>query len=62
MEEPLKNLENYLSVIKKDIPDIEQRLNAGADEKQLEKIAKKARCQLPAEFIEIYKRYDGEDS
>ncbi|MDE7477317.1 MAG: SMI1/KNR4 family protein [Lachnospiraceae bacterium] len=62
MEEPLKNLENYLSVIKKDIPDIEQRLNAGADEKQLEKIAKKARCQLPAEFIELYKRYDGEDS
>ena len=38
----MKNLEKYLSELKKDIPDIVQRLNAGASDAELTKNAEKA--------------------
>ena len=57
----MKNLDKYLIEVKQGISDIEQRLNGGADERQLEKLAQKAGCKLPAELIQLYRRFDGED-
>lgn len=57
----MKNLEKYLTEVKKEIPDIEQRLNGGADEGQLRQLAQKTGCELPAELSQLYRRFDGED-
>lgn len=57
----MKNLEKYLTEVKKGIPDTEQRLNGGADEEQLRQLAEKTGCELPAELLQLYRRFDGED-
>lgn len=57
----MKNLEKYLSELKKDIPDIAQRLNAGASDAELTKTAEKVGCGLPEEFVELYRHFNGED-
>lgn len=57
----MENLEKYLTEVKKGIPDIEQRLNGGAEEGQLKQLAQKAGCELPAELIQLYRRFDGEN-
>lgn len=57
----MKNLEKYLTEVKKGIPDTEQRLNGGADEEQMRQLAQKAGCELPAELLQLYRRFDGED-
>ena len=57
----MENLEKYLTEVKKGIPDIEQKLNGGADEEQLRLLAQKAGCELPAELLQLYRRFDGED-
>lgn len=57
----MKNLEKYLTEVKKGIPDTEQRLNGGADEEQLRQFAEKTGCELPAELLQLYRRFDGED-
>ena len=56
----MKNLDRYLDEIKKGIPDIETRLNVGAEEGRLEQLARKAGV-LPAQLLELYRRFDGED-
>ena len=56
----MKNLDRYLDEIKKGIPDIETRLNVGAEEGRLEQLARKASV-LPAQLLELYRRFDGED-
>lgn len=57
----LKNLDKYVAAVKEKLPDIEQRLNAGADDAVLEKLAEKLQCALPEEFVGLYRRFDGED-
>lgn len=57
----MKNLERYLSEIKKQYPDVEQYLNSGAEERQLQELALKAGCELPADFVDLYSRFNGED-
>ena len=57
----MKNLDRYLEEVKKGIPDIEARLNVGANEGQLEQLAQKAGGVLPAQMLELYRRFDGED-
>lgn len=57
----MKNLDRYLAEIKKKIPDIEQRLNAGAEEGKLGQLAREAGCTLPDQLLEVYRRFDGED-
>lgn len=57
----MKNLERYLTEVKKGIPDMERRLHGGADEEQLRQLAQKAGCELPAELLQLYRRFDGED-
>lgn len=57
----MKNLDRYLDEVKKGIPDIETRLNAGANKGQLEQLAQKAGGMLPAQLLELYRRFDGED-
>lgn len=57
----MKNLEKYLTEVKKGIPDIEQRLNGGADEGQLKQLTQRLGCELPAELLQLYRRFDGED-
>ena len=57
----MKNLDRYLKEVKKGIPDIETRLNAGADESRLEQLARNAGGALPAQLLGLYRRFDGED-
>lgn len=57
----MKNLEKYLSEINTRLPDIEERLNAGADPEQLEKLHSAAGCALPDELTSLYKCFNGED-
>ncbi len=57
----MNHMDRYLAELQKKIPDIEGRLNAGAGEEQLEQLARKAGCGLPAELLELYRRFDGED-
>lgn len=57
----MDNLEKYLSVIKRQIPNIEERLNGKADKTKLDKIAEEMGCELLPEFVELYSRFDGED-
>lgn len=57
----MKNLDRYLKEIKRGIPDIETRLNAGADEGRLEQLARNAGAVLPAQLLNLYRRFDGED-
>lgn len=57
----MENLEKYLTEVKKRIPDTEQRLHGGVDEEQLRQLAEKTGCELPAELIQLYRRFDGED-
>lgn len=57
----MKNLDRYLDEVKKGIPDIETRLNAGAEGGRLEQLARKAGGVLPAQLLELYRRFDGED-
>lgn len=57
----MKNLDRYLNEVKKGIPDIEMRLNAGAEEGRLEQLARKAGSAIPAQLLELYRRFDGED-
>lgn len=54
MESFMRNLEKYLTEVKKGIPDTGQRLNGGADEEQLRQLAQKAGCELPAELLQLY--------
>ena len=57
----MKNLDRYLDEVKKGIPDIETRLNAGAEKDRLEQVARKIGDVLPAQLLELYRRFDGED-
>ena len=57
----MKNLDRYLDEVKKGIPDIETHLNARANKGQLEQLAQKAGGVLPAQLLELYQRFDGED-
>lgn len=57
----MKNLEKYLSEIKKRLPDIEERLNGGADEEQLKQLRLNAGCELHSELISLYQRFNGEN-
>ncbi len=57
----MKYLDRYLEEVKKGIPDIETRLNAGADEGRLEQLAGKAGGVLPVQLLELYRQFDGED-
>ncbi len=57
----MNHMDRYLAELQKKIPDIEGRLNAGAGEEQFEQLARKAGCGLPAELLELYRRFDGED-
>ncbi len=57
----MKNLERYLDVIKKKLPDVEERLNIGAEETQLEKLRSMVNCEIPEELIALYRRFNGED-
>lgn len=57
----MKNMEKYLTEVKKQLPDIEQRLNGGADEDQLELLVQKTGCGIPSELLQLYRRFDGED-
>lgn len=57
----MKNLDRYLEEVKKGIPDIETRLNAGVEGGRLEQLARKVGGVLPAQLLELYRRFDGED-
>lgn len=57
----VKYLEQYLSELKKKLPDVEERLNAGADGQELRNLRLKMGCEIPEELICLYQRYDGED-
>lgn len=57
----MKNLEKYLAEVKKRLPDIKERLNAGADEEQLRRLSLKMGCELPEELISLYQSFDGEN-
>lgn len=57
----MNHMDRYLAELQKKIPDIEGRLNAGAGEEQFEQLARKAGYGLPAELLELYRRFDGED-
>lgn len=57
----MNHMDRYLAELQKKIPNIEGRLNAGAGEEQFEQLARKAGCGLPAELLELYRRFDGED-
>lgn len=56
----MKNLDNYISELKKQLPDIEERLNIGANASELEELEVKVQCKLPPEFKELYARGNGE--
>lgn len=57
----MKNLEKYLSEIKKMLPDIEDRLNSGTSEQQLRNLYLKMGCEIPEELRSLYLRFNGED-
>lgn len=56
----MKSLEKYLAAVRTKLPDMEERLNGGAGEEDLKRLAAAAVCELPAEFIALYSRFDGE--
>lgn len=56
----MNNLQKYLDEIKKRLPDVEKRLNARADEGQLEKLRSMVNCEIPEELLELYRCFDGE--
>lgn len=53
-------LEGYLSELRKRLPDVEERLNAGADGQELRNLRLKMGCEIPEELICLYQRFDGE--
>ncbi len=55
-------IEDYVSELKKDLPDIEKRLNTGAGTDILEELENEKECEIPSEFIELYKKMNGERS
>ena len=57
----MRNLSEYISTVKSEFPDIEERLNGGADKGLLSELEDKAGCSLPSDFIKLYSLYDGED-
>lgn len=57
----MRYLEGYLSELKKKLPDVEERLNAGADEQQLRNLRLKLGCEIPDELLSLYQCFDGED-
>lgn len=57
----MRNLSEYISTVAKKLPDIEKRLNGGADKGLLSELEDKAGCSLPSDFIKLYSLYDGED-
>lgn len=57
----MRNLSEYISTVKSELPDIEGRLNGGADKGLLSELEDKAGCSLPSDFIKLYSLYDGED-
>ena len=56
----MRYLDGYLSELKKSLPDVEERLNAGADGQELRNLRLKLGCEIPEELIELYQRCDGE--
>lgn len=56
----MKYLEQYVSVVRTELPDIEARLNSGAKESDLQKLEMAAGCELPRDFVTLYSRFDGE--
>ncbi len=57
----MKNLENYLKELQSIFPDIRKRLNAGAKEEEILQLETAAGCALPADFVELYRTFDGTD-
>ena len=56
----MKALEQFLSAVRTKLPDIEERLNSGAGEDGIKRLAAAAACELPAELTALYSRFDGE--
>ena len=56
----MKNLEAYLSELRKTLPDIQERLNIGANETQLETLRFAVNCPLPPQLICLYEQFNGE--
>lgn len=56
----MEYLEGYLSELRKRLPDVEDRLNAGADGQELRNLRLKMGCELPEELTRLYQRFDGE--
>lgn len=61
-ESLMKSIDNYLSELKKYLPDVEERLNSGTDTNTIRKSEDEVKCKFPSEFIELYSRMNGEDS
>lgn len=57
----MKNLENYILTLEKELPDIRERLNGGAEEAYILQLEEKVGQKLPEEFKELYRAFDGED-
>lgn len=58
----MKQIEDYISELKRQLPDIEERLNIGANARELEELEEKVQCKLPPEIKELYARGNGEKS
>lgn len=54
----MKNLDNYLTELKKQLPDVEERLNPGVVAEK--GVAGVLPCTLPSAFVELYQRINGE--
>lgn len=57
----MRNLEKYLSEMEKKLPDIRERLNAGADEGQLDQFKERVGCRIPEDLLGLYRCFNGED-
>lgn len=56
----MEKLDNYIAELKKQLPDIEERFNTGADASELKTLEAKVKCKLPLEIKELYARGNGE--
>lgn len=58
----MKEMENYLSKLGENLPDLSGRFNIGADAGQWEDFEKSVSCKIPSELSELYKKMNGESS